>query len=128
MNKNTVVIGIMFCDNDFWLVFEETLRQLDRLIEWNSEENFLNESKKEICELINELSLPIYIAHNSLKHNTVFDEKERERIGNYLKIKEDQLYLGGKEVYDYINGDNFLNGEFFALDRRTEGEQKVFIR
>jgi len=127
MNDNTIVIGIMFYDNDFWLVFEEVLLQLDRLIEWNSEEKFYNKSKKEICEIINELSLPIYITYNSLNHNEVFDEKERKRMGDYLKIKENQLYLG-KEVYDFINGDSFLNGEFFVLDRRLEGDQKVFIR
>ena len=81
-----------------------------------------------VAEMINMMSPVQYIlSQNKLEYNGLEKVKETKdfdtnvdfiRTKEYLMINPDQVYID-EEVDNYLNGDDFFNGEFFYVDFET---------
>lgn len=106
MNK----IGIRFGDNDFYNTFTGVLKFLKEGYKWSCDLKF---TKKQLCNLINNISMSCYIV---FQNQYEYDVEHFLHTKEYLHLKEDNIYIDD-EVDNYLNDKNtFLNGEFHVLD------------
>ncbi len=125
-------LGIKFGDNDFAATFLPLLKWLTVETVWTVSpsmiidfDNKLLNDKAIIAEIINMMSPVQYIlSQNKLEYNGLEKVKETKdfdtnvdfiRTKEYLMINPDQVYID-EEVDNYLNGDDFFNGEFFYVD------------
>lgn len=108
-------ILIRFGDNDFWSTFHGVLAIFLEAWQHNEKNDF---TKKQICEIINETSLGVYmVRQNQFEYSNGSTMPEHfEHIRKYLKIDETNIYIN-EEVDKYLQDiAHDGNCENFVLD------------
>jgi hypothetical protein len=119
-------IAIRFCDNDFYFNFRGVLENLANAA---LEGKGLNITKEQLCFLINQLSLPMYIVfQNTFKYNNLAKDYTGhfKQIKKYLQITEEKLLIN-EEVDNFLIKTHWDNAETFILDLTLYANQIYYL-